>query len=141
MICIGYNYIIIFQIYFQPHYLDDLGSGTGHLPHMPAYADTEYEYFEQRGGFIRPTMTAGGGGMIGNQGGGMIGHHQLYPGIRGDVNPHMALGGQLLATETAKLDNRQEEVDDTFYFAINPIAIAISSIPGILNSFINHTSL
>ena len=110
---------------------------------MPAYADTEYEYFEQRGGFIRPTMTAGGGGMLGNQGGGMIGHHQLYPGIRGDVNPHMALGGQLLATETAKLDNRQEEVDDTLYFAINSIAIAniISSIPGILNSFINHTSL
>ena len=108
---------------------------------MPAYADTEYEYFEQRGGFIRPTMTAGGGGMLGNQGGGMIGHHQLYPGIRGDVNPHMALGGQLLATETAKLDNRQEEVGDTLYFAINQLQSLISSIPGIVNSFINHTSL
>ena len=113
--------VFTFQIYFQPHYLDDLGSGTGHLPHMPAYADTEYEYFEQRGGFIRPTMTAGGGGMLGNQGGGMIGHHQLYPGIRGDVNPHMALGGQLLATETAKLDNRQEEVDDVLFFTINQL--------------------
>ena len=112
--------VFTFHIYFQPQYLDDLGSGTGHLPHMPAYADTEYEYFEQRGGFIRPTMTAGGGGMLGNQGGGMIGHHQLYPGIRGDVNPHMALGGQLLATETAKLDNRQEEVDDVLFYCNKP---------------------
>ena len=104
---------------------------------MPAYADTEYEYFEQRGGFIRPTMTAGGGGMLGNQGGGMIGHHQLYPGIRGDVNPHMALGGQLLATETAKLDNRQEEVDDVLFFTINQLQWLISNISGIPNSFNN----
>ena len=103
---------------------------------MPAYADTEYEYFEQRGGFIRPTMTAGGGGMLGNQGGGMIGHHQLYPGIRGDVNPHMALGGQLLATETAKLDNRQEEVDDVLFYCNKPSTI-ISNISGIPKSFIN----
>ena len=109
---------------------------------MPAYADTEYEYFEQRGGFIRPTMTAGGGGMLGNQGGGMIGHHQLYPGIRGDVNPHMALGGQLLATETAKLDNRQEEVDMMHCILQHTVVqLLISSIPDILDSFINHTSL
>ena len=74
---------------------------------MPAYTDTEYEYFEQRGGFIRPTMTSGGG-MLGT-GMGMVGHHQLHPGLGGG-NPHSALGGQLLPTETAKLDNRQEEV-------------------------------
>ena len=84
-----------------------MGSGAGHLPHMPAYADTEYEYFEQRGGLIRPTMTAGGG-MMGT-GVGMVGHHQLYPSV-GEANPHLALGGQLLPAQTAKLDNRQEEV-------------------------------
>ena len=84
-----------------------MNSGAGHLPHMPAYADTEYEYFEQRGGLIRPTMTSGGG-MIGT-GVGMVGHHQLYSGMR-EGNPHLALGGQLLPAETAKLDNRQEEV-------------------------------
>ena len=87
---------------------DDLGSGAGHLPHIPAYADTEYEYFEQRGGLMRPTMTTGGGHMIGT-GVGMVGHHQLYPSV-GDGNPHLALGGQLLPAQTAKLDNRQEEV-------------------------------
>ena len=85
-------------------------------------------------------MTAGGGGMLGNQGGGMIGHHQLYPGIRGDVNPHMALGGQLLATETAKLDNRQEEVDDVLHLVINLRAIKTCSITGIPNSIMNHAS-
>ena len=52
-------------------------------------------------------MTAGGG-MMGT-GVGMVGHHQLYPSV-GEANPHLALGGQLLPAQTAKLDNRQEEV-------------------------------
>ena len=94
-------------LFFDISLIDDLGSGAGHLPHMPAYADTEYEYFEQRGGLMRPTMTAGGG-MMGT-GVGMVGHHQLYPTV-GEANPHLALGGQLLPAQTAKLDNRQEEV-------------------------------
>ena len=51
-------------------------------------------------------MTAGGG-MLGT-GVNMAGH-QLYQGIR-EGNHHLALGGQLMPTETAKLDNRQEEV-------------------------------
>ena len=51
-------------------------------------------------------MTSGGG-MVGT-GINMAGH-QLYPGVR-EGNHHLALGGQLIPAETAKLDNRQEEV-------------------------------
>ena len=58
------------------------------------YPDTEYEYFEQRGGLARPTlMNAGGGGP------------PLPPGM-----PMGGPGAPLLPQETAKLDNRHEEV-------------------------------
>jgi len=63
---------------------------VGHL----GYPDTEYEYFEQRGGLARPTlMNAGGGGP------------PLPPGM-----PMGGPGAPLLPQETAKLDNRHEEV-------------------------------
>ena len=83
------------------------GSDGGHLPHIPAYTDTDYEYFEQRGGVARPTIMTAGGGMLGT-GPVMMGHNQ-FSGLGGG-NPNLALGGQLLPAETAKLDNRQEEV-------------------------------
>ena len=43
-------------------------------------------------------------------GGPGLGQQQFIPGLSGGGNPHPALGGQLLPTATAKLDNRQEEV-------------------------------
>ena len=63
---------------------------VGHL----GYPDTEYEYFEQRGGLARPTlMNAGGGGP------------PLPPGM-----PMGGPGAPLLPQETAKFDNSHEEV-------------------------------
>ena len=63
---------------------------VGHL----GYPDTEYEYFEQRGGLARPThMSAGGGGP------------PLPPGM-----PMGGPGAPLLPQETAKFDNMHEEV-------------------------------
>ena len=59
---------------------------VGHL----GYPDTEYEYFEQRGGLARPTLLNAG-------------PPNLPPGMPPP-------GGPLLPQETAKLDNRHEEV-------------------------------
>ena len=63
---------------------------------MQIFLFTEYEYFEQRGGLARPTLLAAPGGGPG---------HPLPAGA--------TLGGPgapLLPKETAKLDNRHEEV-------------------------------
>lgn len=54
------------------------------------YPDTEYEYFEQRGGLARPTLLSGG--------------HVGPPGA--PLGP----GAPLLPQETAKIDSRMEEV-------------------------------
>lgn len=62
-------------------------SDLGTLAHL-GYPDAEYEYFEQRGNFARPMMSAPLTGMPG-------GH---------------IVGGPLVPTESSKLDNRQEEV-------------------------------
>lgn len=73
-------------------------SEIGTLAHL-GYPDAEYEYFEQRGNFARPMMSAPMTGMSG-------GH---------------IVGGQLVPTETSKLDNRQEEVSitfESFYFDV-----------------------
>ena len=59
---------------------------VGHL----GYPDTEYEYFEQRGGLARPTLLNAG-------------PPNLPPGMPPP-------GGPLLPQETAKLDSRHEEV-------------------------------
>ena len=59
---------------------------AGHL----GYPDTEYEYFEQRGGLARPTLLGG----------------PMPPGGMPMGGP----GAPLLPQETAKLDNRHEEV-------------------------------
>lgn len=61
-------------------------------PHMPAFQETDYEYFEhQRGGMMRPPP-----GPMGAD----------FPG-----GPHPPmLTRPLLPTESSKLDNRQEEV-------------------------------
>ncbi len=66
---------------------DDNTTLAGHL----GYPDTEYEYFEQRGGLLRPGLPPGppSGGPL--------------SGIP---------GGPMLPQETAKLDNRQEEVKE-----------------------------
>ena len=68
------------------------------------YPDTEYEYFEQRGGLARPTLMNAGGGA----------GPPLPPGM-----PMGGPGAPLLPQETAKLDNRHEEVRKlfrTFFF-------------------------
>ena len=73
---------------------------VGHL----GYPDTEYEYFEQRGGLARPTLMNAGGGA----------GPPLPPGM-----PMGGPGAPLLPQETAKLDNRHEEVRNlfrTFFF-------------------------
>ena len=59
---------------------------AGHL----GYPDTEYEYFEQRGGLARPTLLS-----------------QVPPGV-----PLGGPGAPLLPQETAKVDSRHEEVRD-----------------------------
>ncbi len=76
---------------------DDIPPGGLHLP----YPDTEYEYFEQRGGLARPIVPGGGPGalLVGAPGGGQT----------------LMLGGgpgaPLLPTQTAKIgDGRHEEV-------------------------------
>ena len=56
---------------------------AGHL----GYPDTEYEYFEQRGGLARPNYLS------------------ATPMV-----PTMGPGAPLLPTETAKIDSRHEEV-------------------------------
>ena len=66
------------------------------------YPDTEYEYFEQRGGLARPQIMHAGGGV----------GPPLPPGMPPIGGP----GAPLLPQETAKLDNypgnfgEQEEV-------------------------------
>ena len=62
---------------------------AGHL----GYPDTEYEYFEQRGGLARPTLLS-----------------QVPPGV-----PLGGPGAPLLPQETAKVDSRHEEVSDILY--------------------------
>ena len=62
---------------------------AGHL----GYPDTEYEYFEQRGGLARPTLLS-----------------QVPPGV-----PLGGPGAPLLPQETAKVDSRHEEVSDIIY--------------------------
>ena len=56
---------------------------AGHL----GYPDTEYEYFEQRGGLARPTLLSGA-----------------------PIGPPLGPGAPLLPHETAKIDNVHEEV-------------------------------
>lgn len=68
---------------------DDGTTLVGHL----GYPDTEYEYFEQRGGLARPTYL---GPTLTTAG----------PTLGGP-------GAPLLPQETAKLDNRHEEVKKT----------------------------
>ncbi len=82
---------------------DDAPPGGLHLP----YPDTEYEYFEQRGGLARP-MVPGGGHGGGAPGGAML------VGTPGGGQTLMLGGGPgapLLPAQTAKLgDGRHEEV-------------------------------
>ena len=66
---------------------------AGHL----GYPDTEYEYFEQRGGLARPTLLSSG--------------PPLPPGLP----PGPGGGGPLLPQETAKLDSRHEEVNYLYF--------------------------
>ena len=63
---------------------DGLSGGRGGHAGMMPYPDTEYEYFEQRGGLARPVV---------------LGH------------PQSAVGAPLLPQQTSKLnDGRHEEV-------------------------------
>lgn len=57
------------------------------------YPDTEYEYFEQRGGLARPTMLTGPG-----------------PGQGGPMVPMGGPCAPLLPSETSKIDSHHEEV-------------------------------
>ena len=63
------------------------------------YPDTEYEYFEQRGGLARPTIMHAGGGV----------GPPLPPGM-----PIGGPGAPLLPQETAKLDNYPENYPENY---------------------------
>ncbi len=85
--------------------------------HLP-YPDTEYEYFEQRGGLARPMVPGGGHGTgIGPGGGGaLLVGAQVGGGGGGQT---LMLGGgpgaPLLPAQTAKIgDGRHEEVGGEF---------------------------
>ena len=89
---------------------DDLPPGGLHLP----YPDTEYEYFEQRGGLARPIVPTGGGG-IGPGGGSLLVGAPVGGGGGGIGGQTLMLGGgpgaPLLPAQTAKIgDGRHEEV-------------------------------
>lgn len=88
-------------------------SEVGALAHL-GYPDAEYEYFEQRVGLARPTMLPG-----------------QHPGM-GMPGGHMS-GGQLLPSETAKLDNLQEEVT----YAEPELVTGLSSQQPPMGSLIN----
>ncbi len=100
---------------------DDLPPGGLHLP----YPDTEYEYFEQRGGLVRPIVPKGGNdsgirpgdsGGIRPGGGSLLAGVQVGSGNGGIGGQMLVLGGgspgaPLLPAQTANIgDGRHEEV-------------------------------